>query len=68
MLYGVYILYSERLEKYYCGFTNNVIRRVEQHNAGQANFTSKGCPWILIDSFNCNTKIQATSLEKRIKK
>jgi putative endonuclease len=68
MMYYVYILYSERLSKYYCGFTNDVTRRIEQHNTGQGNFTSKGCPWILINSFNCNTKIEALSLEKKIKK
>ncbi|WP_460318640.1 GIY-YIG nuclease family protein, partial [Algoriphagus taiwanensis] len=32
MAYWVYILYSERLDKYYVGQTSDLVKRVERHN------------------------------------
>ncbi|WP_081428658.1 GIY-YIG nuclease family protein [Cytophaga hutchinsonii] len=47
-MFTVYILYSVSLKKYYVGQTNNYERRINDHNSGQSNYTSKGIPWILI--------------------
>ena len=64
----VYILHSSSLDKYYVGSTENVNRRLVEHNAGKGNFTSKGVPWNLIFTIECQNRKQATQLEFKIKK
>jgi putative endonuclease len=68
MKYGVYILFSETLQKYYVGQTGDIEKRVLDHNAGKANFTSKGIPWRLIHFFECLDRSEAIRLETSIKK
>ena len=67
-MFNVYIIYSSSLEKYYAGSTDNVEKRLGQHNSGRGNFTSKGCPWILIVSMECSNRSEAVRLELKIKK
>ena len=67
-MYYVYVIFSESLHKYYVGSTNDVKKRVDQHNAGRSNFTSMGIPWVLIISMDCNSRIDAVRLEMKIKK
>ena len=43
-----YILYSEKLHKYYIGSTTDMARRLEDHNRGKEKFTSTGLPWKLV--------------------
>jgi hypothetical protein len=50
-MFYVYMLFSSSLEKYYVGYTDDVNRRFQQHNAGKGNYTSKGIPWLLIATF-----------------
>jgi putative endonuclease len=64
----VYILYSGSLGKFYVGSTNNVERRIDQHNSGRSNFTSKGVPWKLIAKMECKSRGDAMDLEIQIKK
>ena len=42
-----YILYSEKLDKYYVGACIDLVRRVYEHNIGHSKFTSTGTPWVL---------------------
>ena len=42
-----YILFSEKLNKYYVGACINIERRLYEHNIGHSKFTSTGIPWIL---------------------
>ena len=45
----VYILKSERDESLYVGQTNNLPRRLEQHNNPKAkSYTAKRGPWLLV--------------------
>ncbi len=44
----LYILYSEKLNKYYVGSTTEIHRRVIVHNRGKEKFTLTGMPWLLI--------------------
>jgi putative endonuclease len=67
-MFWVYILYSSSLEKFYVGSTDNVDKRIAQHNAAKGNFTSKGIPWILIMKFECESRSEAVLLELKIKK
>ena len=38
-MYIVYILYSSRLDKYYIGRTNDIVRRLSEHNRIKGKFT-----------------------------
>lgn len=52
----------------YTGITNNLERRIKQHNEGKgAKYTRGRAPVILIKSFQCNTKSDALKLEYKIK-
>jgi putative endonuclease len=68
MGYQVYILFSEKLSKYYAGHTADLDKRIADHNSGKADFTSKGKPWKLIHSLSCSSKSEAIRLETSIKK
>ncbi|WP_250432404.1 GIY-YIG nuclease family protein [Hanstruepera flava] len=67
MDYTVYVLYSEKLNRYYKGFTKNLNNRIKQHNSGSVNYTSKGIPWILVLSIHKKTKQEAMVLERKLK-
>ena len=43
-----YILYSEKLNKYYIGSTTDLNRRLIEHNRGKEKFTKTGMPWKLV--------------------
>ncbi len=47
-MYYVYIIYSVKLSKKYIGFTEDLQRRITEHNNGKDAFTSKGLPWRLV--------------------
>ena len=69
-MYFVYILYSEKLDRYYVGTTDDVDRRLYEHNSGfyDGVFTSKGIPWRLCLSYACDTSDKAYALERFIKR
>ena len=67
MSYFVYILFSEKLRKYYTGQTQNLSDRIRLHNNGYETFTSKGVPWELFFYLEVETRSAAIKLEKKIK-
>jgi putative endonuclease len=69
-MYYVYILHSEILDKFYVGFTNNLERRLIEHNELPGpHFTNRFRPWKLIASFDVgNSKSLALSIERHIKR
>jgi putative endonuclease len=68
MDFKVYILWSESLQKFYVGSTNNLEDRIYRHNTGQGRFTVKGMPWKLVLNINCENRKEAVQLEGKIKK
>ncbi len=68
MNFKVYIIYSERWVNIAVGSTDNFERRIEQHNNGKGNFTSKGIPWKVVKIIECSTRTVAIKLERQIKK
>ncbi len=64
----VYILFSKKLLKHYVGHTNNLNRRISEHNSGHSKFTNSGVPWKIITSFECKDRSEAVKLESQIKK
>ena len=67
MQYGAYILFSEKLGKYYVGYTADIEKRLAHHNAAQNRFSKKGVPWTLILFIPCPDKISAMTLERKLK-
>ena len=66
-MYFVYIIYSKKLDKYYIGFSSNVVERLAKHNRKSKGFSSLGKPWILMFSESFPTKKEAMSREKQLK-
>jgi len=68
MKYFVYILYSLSHQKSYVGYTNDINRRLWEHNNSiQKSFTSNFRPWIVIHQEEFVTKKEAMSREKWFK-
>lgn len=44
----MYILYSDKLDKYYVGACTNLERRLYEHNIGHSKFTALGMPWEVV--------------------
>ncbi len=67
-MFYVYIIYSQKLDKFYIGYTSNIQMRMhEYHNQGRSKFTSKGIPWEFKYSEPFETEIEAMRREKQIK-
>jgi putative endonuclease len=64
MKYHVYILYSDRLDKYYTGCTSDVTGRLRRHNANHKGFTGKTDDWRLIYQEEFAGKSDALAREK----
>ena len=62
-----YILYSEKIDKYYIGACENMERRLYEHNIGHSKFTSTGVPWILKYSETYPALQEAKQRERKIK-
>ncbi|MGI6314508.1 MAG: GIY-YIG nuclease family protein [Patescibacteria group bacterium] len=66
-MWKVYVLLSIKYQKTYIGSTNNLARRLEEHNKGKERFTSIYKPWIPIYiEFYPNEK-EARDREKELK-
>ena len=67
-MYFVYILYSISTTKTYVGYTNNVERRLQEHNVTEsAGFTLRYRPWTLIRTEQFESKQLAMAREKYFK-
>ena len=67
-MFFVYILYSEKIDKYYVGCSENLEQRLINHNAGMSTFTSRGIPWIRVYEEMFETLSEARKRESEIKK
>ena len=47
-MFIVYILYSEKVNRYYVGYTNDIDRRIGEHNRRKGKFTDRGIPWTIV--------------------
>ena len=63
-----YILFSEKINKYYIGSTTDIERRLDDHNRGKEKFTKTGVPWILVYTEALETLTLARKRELQIKK
>ena len=68
MPYYIYILYSKSKNRYYVGHSDNLLRRIPEHNAARCKATKFGVPWILVFSKSFNSRAEAMKEEYGIKK
>jgi putative endonuclease len=66
-MFTVYILYSQRIDKFYVGYTNDLNRRLSEHNRIKGKFTDKGIPWKVVYTETFPSKSEAMSREAEIK-
>ena len=64
----MYILFSEKVNKYYIGACIDLERRLHEHNIGHSKFTSTGIPWQLKYKEEFATVQEAKRRELTIKK
>ncbi len=67
MKYFVYVLKSGVAKKSYVGYTNNVNRRLSQHNAGSCAYTKKYKPWHIVHTDEFDRELNAIQREKYLK-
>ena len=67
-MWFVYILYSNKIDRYYTGSTDDLEWRLERHNAGWGRFTKKGIPWKIVYNEEYSTKSEALKREREIKR
>ncbi len=69
-MFFIYIIYSEKVGKYYVGCTSELERRLEQHNSGQSTYTKRGIPWELVysETFYSLSKARKREIEIKNKK
>ena len=66
-MWRVYYLYSKKINKYYIGKTNDLKRRLNEHNRGQSFFTRNFSDFILIYTEECVDYRQGRVREKYLK-
>ncbi|MEJ2536218.1 MAG: GIY-YIG nuclease family protein [Calditrichia bacterium] len=66
-MWYTYIIYSEKLDRFYIGYTDNLSWRLERHNQGWGRFTKSGIPWELVYFEKYQTKQEALKREREIK-
>ncbi|MBI3167188.1 MAG: GIY-YIG nuclease family protein [Chloroflexi bacterium] len=66
-MFYIYILYSQSLRRYYVGSTENVTRRLQEHNAGKSKSTRAGASWELVHTEPFETRADAMLRERKIK-
>jgi putative endonuclease len=67
MSFIVYILFSEKFNKHYTGFTSNLELRLKSHNEFGNDWTAKYRPWKLVYTKEIETKKEAMDYEKWLK-
>jgi len=67
MFFYTYVLKSEKDDLHYIGYTNNLIKRVEEHNKGKNLSTNPRKPFRLIYFEACLNEADAKQREKYFK-
>ena len=66
-MFYVYILQSDLDGTFYIGFSENLEKRVSQHNNGESAYTSRKIPWKLVYFEEVTLKSDALKREKFLK-
>ena len=70
MSFSVYIIYSAVLRRFYTGTTDDVTKRIEEHNSKEypGSFTSKGIPWDLFFKLSAKPVNRLIKLKNLLRK
>ncbi|WP_211324105.1 GIY-YIG nuclease family protein [Echinicola strongylocentroti] len=70
MMFWVYIIYSQKIDRFYIGYTENLTKRLEQHNhhTFKDAFTNRAADWQFFYTIECSGEKQATGIEGHLKK
>ena len=67
-MHTVYILQSQKLNRFYIGYTSNFNLRLEFHaNAENRKYSHNADDWTTFITVECEFKLQALAIEKHIK-
>jgi len=66
-MYKVYILQSQKTNKYYIGQTSDINDRIKRHNDGRVKSTKNFRPWKLVHMEKLNDRSDACKRELEIK-
>jgi len=66
-MYKVYVLKSKKYKKSYVGTTNDLERRLIEHNSGQSAFTKRFMPWEVLYHEEFAEQQEAIKREKFLK-
>ncbi|MEX2029194.1 MAG: GIY-YIG nuclease family protein [Candidatus Paceibacterota bacterium] len=66
-MWQVYIIKSTRYKKHYIGCTNNIERRLSEHNKGYNVATANYGPWLIVHFEKFNNQQEAYMREQKIK-
>ena len=67
-MFTTYVLYSEKFDKIYIGYTSDLKNRLLSHNQlAKKGWTIKYRPWKLVNTEEFETKSEALKREKELK-
>ncbi len=66
-MYIVYVIKSEVDSRLYVGFTENIERRLKEHNSGKTRSTKGYIPWKLVYKEEVKERVDARQREKYLK-
>jgi putative endonuclease len=66
--YYFYILHSEKLDKYYIGYTSDLEARLAKHNTHHKGFTGRENDWKVVYTEVFDTKSAAYAREREVKR
>jgi putative endonuclease len=67
MSFWVYIIFSEKYDRFYIGQTNDLDGRIERHNSGYVESTKSFRPWVLKLALSKDNRSESMVLEKKLK-
>ena len=66
-MYHTYIIQSKLDKTYYVGITEDLVKRLKQHNSNSSKYTSSKAPYQLVWYGAFTTKEKALNFEKYLK-
>jgi putative endonuclease len=66
-MFFVYVLYSKDHDRIYIGMTEDITKRIIQHNLGQNTSTRPYLPWTIVHSEPFETRSDAREKEIKLK-
>ncbi|MDE2001377.1 MAG: GIY-YIG nuclease family protein [Patescibacteria group bacterium] len=66
-MYYTYILQSKKTKELYIGYTERLVERLKEHNAGLSYATKKYAPWELVYFEGYANEVDSQEREKKLK-